>query len=77
MKKDKAFAEKGEINYYNWHVGYEPDNQYHSNPKLVVAIELANVALELANIEIYSGSGADQLRKFIQALKKGLRRLER
>lgn len=70
MKKNKAFAEKGEINYYNWHVGYEPDNQYHSNPKLVVAIELAN-------IEIYSGSGADQLRKFIRALKKGLRRLER
>lgn len=71
MKKDKAFAEKGELARNYWHIGYEPPNHILKRPYSMMAIRL-----EYRSFEVYPGQ-VKQLCKFIKALKKGLRRLER
>lgn len=71
MKKDKPFAEKGDISSIGWHVGYEPLEPMTKEPwpHMTICLERANIYLNC--------DSASELRKFIKALRKGLRRLEK
>lgn len=65
MKKDKAFAIYGN----GWNVGYEPFNHKSMMPYRHMSIYLGD--------STFTPNKVKQLRKFIKALKKGLRRLEK
>ena len=66
MKKDKPFA----VYDVGWGVVYEPIDHKSMKPYRHMTIYTRN-----GNFSFYPGN-VKQLRKFIKALKKGLRRLE-
>ena len=71
MKKDKAFAEKGSVCGVGWHIGYEPLEPMTKEPWPHMTVLLDRSAIYIDE------KAYKDLRKFIKALKKGLRRLER
>lgn len=72
MKKDKPFTKRGAFAGTDYRIEYYPDDECMDKS---VAINLQCLKLKF-RIDM-SASDVKRTRKFIKALKKGLKRLER
>lgn len=73
MKKDKALNKIERLGSYHFQINETKTAQGET----VIRFAIYPVLGELAFLESFNRFSAKQLRKFIKALRKGLRRLER
>lgn len=73
MKKDKALNKTGRLGSYHFQINETKTTSGETS----IRIAFYPVLGELTFLQNFNRYSAKQLRKFIKALKKGLRRLER
>ena len=73
MKKDKALNKTGRLESYHFQI----NETETASGETSIRLAIYRVIGELSFLENFNRYSAKQLRKFIRALKKGLRRLER
>lgn len=72
MKKDKALNKTGQFMNHHWQVNETKTVSGETSIRLAIYLVVGELSF-LGSFDRYS---TDQLRRFIKALKKGLRRLE-
>lgn len=73
MKKDKALNKTGRLGSCHFQI----NETKTASGETSIRLAIYRVIGELSFLENFNRYSAKQLRKFIRALKKGLRRLER